>query len=189
MSTNAARVTNSSPSLCPHDHLVEREGSVVEQVLVALVADLPGVEALGPAIHLTLGHPFGARRSATRGSVPREPCPPECESKLVVAPDTSRQRAQRRRPDAEGARPYARPFQRRDALRLARLRFAPSPVPPRQGATLANGRNRRLVRLRSGGIPSAGVPRLDTNRSRPLRISIARAVTSPKTYSPRRPTT
>jgi hypothetical protein len=83
-------------SSCPRDHLGDPKRRAPEQILAALVTDLPAVEALRPAIHLRLGHAL--RNVDQRCQNPRltNGVQPQVQGELVVRADPLRHGAQRR---------------------------------------------------------------------------------------------
>jgi hypothetical protein len=104
--------------LHPLARLGQREGREAEEVLAALVADLPVVEAHRPPIHLRLGHAIALvdqRRQYPRLAHRHGP---EGEREIVVEADAPRRCAQLRQARPEGGRGGSRAPQRRDSIQF-----------------------------------------------------------------------
>jgi hypothetical protein len=94
----------------PLDRLVERERGVREQVLAALVADLPRVERFGPPVHLSPRNALALVDQRCQDPCLANPGRPERQSEAVVVADAFGQRAKGRQTDAEGRRSSAGRF-------------------------------------------------------------------------------
>jgi hypothetical protein len=118
--TNAARLTNSSGRSVHSTAFASAKG-VCANRFAQLVADLPAVEDLGPAVHLILGHAFTLIDQRGEDASLANRFLPEDESKFVIVADAFGQPPQRRQADTEGGSSTTEASEGRETLRLARL--------------------------------------------------------------------